>query len=144
MIKLSWNLSFNGQCEEAFKFYEKSLGGKINIMMTWGDSPMAKDVPSDWANKITHASMTIDGQELTGGDSPGEHYQKPRGFSIILNMTDTKDADRIFKVLAEKGEIKMPLEETFWAARFGMLTDRFGTPWMINCGKPSSMKNRGE
>jgi PhnB protein len=137
MIKLGWNLIFNGQCETAFKFYEKTLGGKINIMMTWGDSPMAKDVPADWAKKITHASMIVGDQELTGGDLPSADYQNPQGFSVILNMTDTTEADRVFKALSEGGVIKMPLQETFWAARWGMVADRFGIPWMINCGKPA-------
>src|SRR5688500_16182833 len=112
MVSLGWNLSFNGQCEAAFKFYEKSLGGEIKIMMTWGESPMAKDVPADWANKITHASMMIGGQELTGGDTPGPNFQKPQGFSVILNMTDTQEAERIFKALADNGNISMPLHET--------------------------------
>ncbi|MGZ3723870.1 MAG: VOC family protein, partial [Bdellovibrionales bacterium] len=78
MIQLSINLSFNGNCEEAFRFYEKCLNGKVNIVMTWGESPMAKDVAPDWQKKITHMSMTIGGRELTGGDSPGANYQKPQ------------------------------------------------------------------
>lgn len=135
MINLSWNLMFNGQCEEAFKFYEKFLGGKINVMMTWGESPMAKDVPQAWAKKITHASMTLGNQELTGGDTPSANFKKPQGFNVILNMTSTTEAEHIFNTLAENGTITMPLNETFWAARFGMLTDRFGIPWMINCEK---------
>ena len=135
MMTLGWNLSFNGQCEEAFRFYEECLGGTIKIMMTWGESPMAKDVPPDWAKKITHASLIIGNQELTGGDSPGPHFEKPQGFSVILNMTDSAEADRVFKVLSVDGKITVPLQETFWAARFGMVTDRFGIPWMINCGK---------
>ena len=136
MVKLGWNLNFNGQCQAAFKFYEKTPGGKIDIMMTWGDSPMAKDVLAEWAKKITHASMTVGNQELTGGDAPSADYQNPQGFSIILNTTDRAEAERIFEAFAEGGVVKMPLQETFWAARWGMLTDRFGIPWMINCGKP--------
>jgi PhnB protein len=137
MIDLSLNLSFNGNCREAFRFYETLFSGKINIMMTWGESPMAKDVPADWADKITHASMLIGNKEITGGDSPGEHFRNPQGFSVILNETNPTEADRIFKMLADGGTITMPLEKTFWAERFGRVTDRFGTPWMINCGNPS-------
>jgi PhnB protein len=137
VIDLSINLSFNGNCREAFSFYESLLGGKINIMMTWGESPMSKDVPSDWADKITHASMVLGNKEITGGDSPGEHYLKPQGFSVIVNETDPKEAERIYKALSEGGLITILLEKTFWAERFGMLTDRFGTPWMVNCGNPS-------
>jgi PhnB protein len=137
MLGLSINLSFDGNCREAFLFYETLLGGKINIMMTWGESPMAKDVPPDWSEKITHASMSIGPKEITGGDSPGEHFKKPQGFSVILNETDPKEAERIFSALSESGSVSMPLEKTFWAERFGMLTDRFGIPWMINCGNAS-------
>jgi PhnB protein len=105
-------------------------------MMTWGESPMAKNVPADWAKKIIHSTLTLGDQELSGSDSPREHYQKPQGFSVILSLMDMAEAERIFKALGEKGTIKMPFTETFWAARFGMVTDRFGTPWMVNCGKP--------
>jgi PhnB protein len=137
MISLGLNISFNGQCEEAFRFYENCLGGKIDIMMTWGDSPMAKEVPADWAGKIIHASIKIGAQELTGGDSPGARYEKPQGFSVLLNLTDIAESERIYKALSAGGQTKMQLQETFWAARFAMVTDRFGTPWMINCSKPS-------
>jgi PhnB protein len=137
MISLGLNISFNGQCEEAFRFYENCLGGKIEIMMTWGESPMAKEVPADWAGKITHASIKIGAQELTGGDSPGARYEKPQGFSVLLNLTDIAESERIYKALSAGGQTKMQLQETFWAARFAMVTDRFGTPWMINCSKPS-------
>jgi PhnB protein len=137
VIEISINLSFNGNCREAFQFYEKALGGKVNIMMSWGESPMAKDVPPDWADKITHASISVGSQELTGGDTPGKNFRTPQGFSVILNLKDTKEADRVFRVLSEGGSISVPISETFWAARFGMVTDRFGTPWMINAGKPS-------
>jgi PhnB protein len=74
---------------------------------------------------------------LTGADAPPEHYQKPQGFSVLLHIGDAAEADRIFKTLAENGTVQMPIQETFWALRFGMLVDQFGTPWMINCGKPS-------
>jgi PhnB protein len=108
MMTLGWNLAFNGQCEEAFRFYEKCLGGKINVMMTWGESPMAKDVPADWAMKITHASLIIGNQELTGGDLPSSQFEKPQGFSVILNMTDIAEADRVFKQLSADGTIRIP------------------------------------
>lgn len=106
-------------------------------MMTWGESPMAKDVPADWATKITHASLIIGNQELTGGDLPSSQFEKPQGFSVILNLTDIAEADRLFNQLSANGNIKVPLQETFWAAGFGMVTDRFGVPWLINCGEPA-------
>jgi PhnB protein len=137
MMQLNPYLSFNGQCEAAFKFYEKCLGGKIVMMMTYGDSPMAEQMPPDWREKIIHATFALGEHVLSGADAPPEHYQKPQGFSVSLNVGAAAEAERIFNTLAEKGAVQMPLQETFWALRFGMLVDQFGTPWMINCGKPA-------
>jgi PhnB protein len=92
-------------------------------------------VPSEWRNKILHARLVIGDQVLMGSDAPPEHYQKPQGFSVSIGLKDTAEAERIFHALAEKGTVQMPIQETFWAARFGMLVDQFGTPWMINCEK---------
>ena len=132
---MKWNphLSFNGQCEAAFKFYEQCLGGRINLMMTYGGSPLAGETAPGWDKKIAHATFSLDDQVLTGADVASD--QKPRGFSILLNIGEVEEAERVFKTLAENGEVQMPLQETFWALRFGMFTDQFGTPWMINCGK---------
>jgi PhnB protein len=137
MMRLNPHLTFNGQCEAAFKFYEKCLGGKIVMMMTYGDSPMAEQTPPDWRKNIIHATLALGDQVLTGADTAPERYQKPQGFSVLLNVGATAEADRIFKVLAEKGTVQMPIQETFWALRFGMLVDQFGTPWTINCGRPA-------
>jgi PhnB protein len=134
-MKMNPYLTFNGQCEAAFKFYEKCLGGKITIMMPYGDSPMAKQIPSDWAKKIIHVTFEMGDQTLAGADAFPEQYQKPQGFSVTLNIDTPTEADRVFNSLAEKGVVQMPIQETFWAARFGMVIDQFGTPWMINCGK---------
>ena len=135
-MKLNPYLTFNGQCESALKFYEKCLGGKILMMMTYGDSPMAKQMPPDWRTKIIHATFALTDQALGAADVFPESYQKPQGFSITLNIDAAEEADRIFKMLSEKGTVQMPVQETFWALRFGMFVDQFGTPWMINCGKP--------
>lgn len=136
-MQLNPHLGFNGQCEAAFKFYEKCLGGKIELMMTYGESPMAEQTPAAWRGKIIHATVAMADQRLTGGDVPPESYQKPQGFYVLLNISDAAEADRIFKTLAENGVVQMPVQETFWALRFGMCVDQFGTPWMINCGKPA-------
>jgi PhnB protein len=136
-MQLNPHLIFDGQCEAAFKFYQKCLGGKIVLMMRNGDSPMAGQLPRKVHKRIMHATFHVGGAVLTGGDAPPGRYQKPQGFSVLLHLSDAKQADRIFKALARKGTVEMPLQETFWALRFGMLVDRFGTPWMINCGKPS-------
>jgi PhnB protein len=128
-------LSFNGQCEEAFKLYEQCLGGKITFMMTWGDSPMSAETPPGWGKKIMHSTLTFGDNVLQGADSLADQYQKPQGFSISVGLSGAAEAERIFNTLAEKGTVQMPLEETFWALRFGMLVDQFGIPWLINCEK---------
>jgi PhnB protein len=126
-------LTFNGHCEAAFKFYEKCLGGKIEMLLTHGETPMADQVPAQWRNKIMHARLTVGGRVLMGSDAPPEHYEKPQGFSVSFSVTDPAEAERIFKALAENGTVRMPMQQTFWALRFGMLLDQFGVPWMINC-----------
>jgi len=136
-MKLNPYLSFNGQCEAAFRFYEKCLGGKIAFMMTFGDSPMADQVPPEWAKKIMHTTLTVGDQVLHGSDAFPGSYQKPQGISVTIGIASVADAERIFQALAENGEIGMPIQETFWALRFGVVTDQFGTPWMINCEKPA-------
>jgi len=136
-MKINTYLTFNGQCETAFKFYEKCLGGNVTLSMTYGDSPMAEKVPSDWKKKILHSTFTLKDQVLAGADAFPGHYEKPQGFSVTLDVTSAIEADRIFKTLSEKGTVQMECQETFWALRFGMFVDQFGTPWMINCGKPS-------
>ena len=132
----SISLSFNGQCEAAFRFYERCLGGKITFILTWGDSPMAKDAPAEWGGKVAHASLDVGGVVLSGADTPPQQYERPQGFSVLLGISDIADAERIFQALAEYGTVTMPLQETFWALRFGGVTDRFGIPWAINCEKP--------
>jgi len=136
-MQLNPHLAFNGECEAAFKFYENCLGGKIVTMMTYGDSPMAEQMPPAWRRKIVHATFALGDHQLTGADVPLESYQKPQGFFVLLNIGAQAEADSIFKALAENGAVQMPIQETFWALRFGMLVDQFGTPWMINCGKPA-------
>lgn len=135
MITVNPSLTFNGHCESAFKYYEKCFNGKINVLMTWGDSPMADHVGPDMAKKVIHANLTIGTQNIIGGDAPPGHYQKPQGTAVCLNIPEVGEAERIFTDLSIKGTVQMPLAETFWAKRFGMCTDQFGTPWMINCGK---------
>jgi PhnB protein len=134
-MQLNPYLNFDGQCEEAFKFYEKSLGGKIQAMMTFEGSPMAGQTQAEWRKKIVHARMTVGDQVLMGSDPPPGRYQKPQGISICLGVNSAAEADRIFQALSENGKVTMPIQETYWAERFGMLVDRFGIPWMIDCEK---------
>lgn len=136
-MELNPYLNFNGQCEAAFRFYEKCLGGKIEMMMRFADSPMADQVPAERRNQIVHVRMTAAGKVLMGSDAPPENFEKPQGFSVSLSVNDPAEAERIFKALAEKGTVRMPLQQTFWAIRFGALVDQFGIPWMINCEQPA-------
>jgi PhnB protein len=136
-MQLNPHLSFNGNCQAAFEYYEKCLGGKITLMMAYGDSPMAAESAPDWRAKIIHASLTFGDQLLTGSDATPDLYRIPQGFSVLLSLDAAVEADRIFKDLAEQGTVQMAIQETFWALRFGMLIDQFGTPWMINCSRPS-------
>jgi PhnB protein len=129
-------LLFNGNCEEAFKVYEKVLGGKIVAMAKVKDTPAAEHHTPDFQDKIMHARMTFGNNTLMASDAPAPHYEAMKGIQVSLNVDTPAEADRVFKALAEGGNIKMPIQETFWAQRFGMLTDRFGTPWMVNCDKP--------
>jgi PhnB protein len=132
-MQLNPYLHFNGQCEEAFNFYAQCLGGKIEFMMTHAGAPVEQLVPAEWRNKILHAALAVGDQILLGADGPPETYKEPQGFSVSLNLKDPAEAERIFHALAERGKVRMALEKTFWAALFGMLVDRFGIPWMINC-----------
>ena len=132
-MKLNAYLTFDGQCEAAFKFYERCLGGKIEALFTHEGSPMAEQVPPDWRKKIMHARLVVGDQVLMGSDSPPAHHEAAKGFSVSVGIDDPADAERIFRALAENGTVRMPLQQTFWAVRFGMLVDRFGIPWMINC-----------
>ena len=126
-------LSFNGQCEAAFKCYERCLNGTITFMLTWGESPMAVQAPPDWSAKINHATLKIGECVLNGSDPLPEQYVTPQGFSLILQMDDPVAAEGVFQALAENATIQMPLQETFWARRFGALVDQYGIPWAINC-----------
>ncbi len=126
-------LSFNGQCEAAFKFYEQCLGGRLGTIFRYAETPLAREVPADWHDKVMHSSVSVGDQILMGGDLAPDRYVEPRGFSLSLQIKSVTDAERIFHDLGEGGRVVLPLEKTFWAARFGMLIDRFGIPWLINC-----------
>jgi PhnB protein len=105
--------------------------------VTYEDTPRDLQTPPDWRKKISHATFAHAGFTLHGSDAPPGGYQKPQGFALQLNLGDPAEAERIFSALAEDGAVQMPLQETFWASRFGVLVDQFGIPWIINCEKPS-------
>jgi PhnB protein len=132
-MQLNPYLLFNGQCEAAFKFYERIFGGKIEAMIPHEGTPAAEHVPPEWRKKILHARLSVGDEVLMGSDAPPDRYEAMKGFSVTLGIDDPAEAERIFHALAENGTVRMPIEKTFWALRFGMLVDQFGTPWMINC-----------
>jgi PhnB protein len=136
MSKLNPHLTYNGQCEAAFQLYERCLGGKIVTMLTWGNSPMADQVPADWRVKIVHATLAVGESVLYGADVLPEQYHPPSGIHLVLGLDDPAEAERIFEGLSEGGTVQMPLQKTFWAVRFGTLLDRFGISWEINCESP--------
>jgi PhnB protein len=126
-------LSFKGDCEAAFKFYEQCLGGRLGAIFRYAGTPLADKVPVDWKDKVMHGSLTVGEQVLMGSDVAPEGYEKPKGFSLSVEIKNTSEAERIFRELANDGEVTVPLGPTFWAAHFGMVVDRFGIPWLINC-----------
>jgi PhnB protein len=132
-MQMSPYLTFKGECEAAFNFYERCLGGRIEAMFRDGESPMAGQTPPERLNAILHARLKVGDFVLMGSDAPPERYARPAGFAVSLGIAEPEEAERIFHALAEGGTVQMPIEKTFWAKRFGMLVDRFGTPWMINC-----------
>jgi len=132
-MQMSPYLSFKGECEAAFRFYEQCLGGQLGALFRYAGSPIADQVPADWSDKIMHGSLALGDQVVMGADIAPDQYEEPKGFSLSLHIKSTAKAERIFHELAKDGKIVMPLEKTFWAARFGMLIDRFGIPWLINC-----------
>ena len=129
-------ITLNGRCAEALAFYEKALGATIDSVATFAQSPMHERTPPEWRDKVMHAGFTVAGSRLYAGDGMPGGANKPIGgvtFSIITD--DVAEAERMFDALAESGHVGMPLQETFWAERWGMVTDQFGVPWMVN-GRP--------
>jgi PhnB protein len=135
-MKLHTYLNYGGNCEQAFRFYEQHLGGKITMMMTYGQQPNPNDVSPDWKNAILHARMNIGETELMGADIPPERFQPMRSVYLSLTVSGIEEAERIYALLSNGGQIFMPMQETFFAIRFGMLRDKFGTSWMIFHERP--------
>ncbi len=134
-MKLNAYVMFSGQCAEAFDFYAKCLGGKIAMKLTYGETPASEQTAADWRGKIIHERLVVGDQVLMGSDAPADRFEKPQGFSVSIGVDTPAEAERIYKGLSDGAEICMELQETFWAQRFAMLVDKFGTPWMINCEK---------
>jgi PhnB protein len=132
---MQWNpyLAFNGNCEEAFAYYESCLRGKIVSMIKFKDCPMSDKVPPEFQENIVHARLTVGDNVLMGGDvPPGMPYEGIKGCTVAVQLDTPEEAERLFAALARKGNVTMPMQETFWAVRFGMVTDQYGVPWSIN------------
>lgn len=130
-MELTPYLHFDGNCAEAFRFYERCLGGALVALLTHRESPMTDQVPPDWQDKIMHARLEVNGKALMGCDAPPSHYARPQGVSVSVSVPSETDAERIFNALAEGGRATMPFQKTFWSPGFGMAVDRFGIAWMV-------------
>jgi PhnB protein len=136
-MKLNTYLNYGGNCEQAFRFYEQHLEGKITMMMTHGEAPDPSGVPPNWKNAILHARIELGGTELFGADVPPDRFQPMRSAYLSLTVESKEKAERIYALLSEGGQIFMPMQETFFALRFAMLRDKFGTSWMILADQPA-------
>ena len=135
-MQLHTYLNYGGNCEQAFRFYEENLGGTITMLMRHGDAPGPSQVPAEWKNAVLHARMNLGGTELLGADIPPDRFKPIRSAYLSLTLASDAEAERIYALLADEGEIFMKMEETFFASRFAMLRDRFGTSWMLLHPRP--------
>jgi PhnB protein len=131
-------LFYGGTCRAAFEHYAKVLGGEIVMMISHADAPEGEAMPGMSKDSIMHARLKFGTQLLMGSDSPPDRHKGHNGFDVNVTVANVEDAERIFQGLAEGGKVMMPIGETFWAARFGALVDKFGVPWMVNCDKPAA------
>ena len=136
-MQLHTYLNYGGNCEEAFKFYETHLGGQITMMTRHGEAPAPQaNMPAGWDRAVLHARITLGGTELLGADIPPERFHPMRSAYLSLMLESDQEADRVFALLSDCGQIFMPMQETFFASRFAMLRDKFGTSWMLLHPKP--------
>jgi PhnB protein len=137
-MQLNTYLNYGGNCEQAFRFYEEHLAGKITMLMRHGEQPNASNVAPEWKNAVLHARMTLGGTELFGADMPPDRFQPMRSAYLSLSVDSVEEAERVYALLTDGGQIFMKMEETFFASRFAMLRDRFGTSWMILGPRPDA------
>ena len=130
-MQLYTYLNYGGNCRQAFEFYAANLGGKITMIATHAEQPNAENVPEDWKKAVLHARIELGGTVVLGADIPPDRFQPMRSAYLTLMIDNVAEAERVYALLSEGGQIFMPMEETFFAKRFAMLRDRFGTSWMI-------------
>jgi PhnB protein len=135
-VQLNTYLNFGGKCELAFRFYEQHLGGRITSLMRHGEMPGGSPAAADWKDKVLHARMTLGGTELLGADVDPARFQPMRSAYLTLTLEADGEADRVYQLLSDGGEVFMPISETFFAHRFAMLRDQFGINWMLLHPKP--------
>jgi len=131
-MRLTTHLTFAGDCEAAFSFYQRELGGTDLALFRYGDAPGTEPPSPDWRDKIVHASLTLGGALLAGADVRAQDYHAPRGFYLLLGIRELAKAERVFHLLSEGGVVHLPLQKTFWSPCFGVVVDRFGIPWEVS------------
>lgn len=135
-MRLNTYLNYGGNCRQAFEFYEKHLGGKITMLSTHADVPDPSGVPAEWRDAVLHARIELGGTTVFGADVPPDRFQPMRSAYLSLSVDSTPEAERIYALLIEGGQVFMKMEETFFAHRFAMFRDRFGTSWMLMHERP--------
>jgi PhnB protein len=138
VVRLNTYLNFRGNCAEAFRYYEKHLGAKIGMMMTHGQRPDQTGVNPDWKDAVLNARISIDGTDLMASDIP--NAEPMRSAYLTLGVENDNEAERVFSALADGGVVLMPMQETFFASRFGQVRDRFGMNWMILHERPVPLR----
>jgi PhnB protein len=133
-MQLHTYVNFAGRCAEAFRYYEQHLGGKILMLMTHGQAPDQMQVDPAWKDRVLHARITIGGTNLMGADVPTA--EPMRSAYLSLSVDSDAEAERVFAALADGGQAFMPMQETFFASRFGQCRDRFGINWMVLHERP--------
>ena len=136
-MKVQAYVTFGGRCEEALEFYKKAVGAEVKDLLRWKDSPdAAMQPPPGYEEKVMNASFRIGDTELMADDGMGAKEVEFKGMTLALSVADDAEAKRVFTALCEGGSVQMPLAKTLWTSSFGMLTDKFGVPWMVNVDAP--------
>ena len=138
-MKVQAYISFSGRCEEALEFYKKSIGAEVTGLLRWKECPdTGMKPPPGFEEKIMNAAFRIGETQLMADDGMGEKTAEFKGMTLVIEVADDAEAKRVFTALGQGGNVTMPLMKTFWTSSFGMLTDKFGVPWMVNVAAPEA------